>query len=73
MLESLEGRGVGIVFEGGFGVDLALGKRCDDFAAFNPGPGTEVDEVGCCADGIFVVFDEDERVAFGFESLKSAE
>jgi len=52
---------------------LETGSLRHDFAAFDSGAGAEVDEVGGGADGVFVVFDEEEGVAFLFERLEGAE
>ena len=45
----------------------------DDLSAFDSGAGAEVDEVTGGADGVFVVFDEEEGVAFGLERLQGTE
>ena len=45
----------------------------NDFSAFDASAGTEVDEVAGGADGVFVVFDEEEGVALFSECVKGAE
>jgi hypothetical protein len=56
---------------------LSVGRRTldvafeDDFAAFDSSGWTEVDEVGGGFDGVFIVLDENERVAFFLESMES--
>ena len=45
----------------------------DDFSAFDSSAGTEVDEVAGGADGVFIVFDEEEGVSLFSECVKGAE
>ena len=73
IMKSLESGGVRVFFEEARGDVFQLGNLSDDLAAFDSGPGAEVDEVGGRADGVFVVLDEDEGIALGLEGLQSAE
>ena len=50
-----------------------LSTLINDFTAFDSGAGSEVDEVAGGADGVFVMFDEEEGVSFRFECLQCAE
>ena len=45
----------------------------NDFSAFDTSARTEVDEVAGGADGVFIVFDEEEGVALFSECVKGAE
>src|SRR6476646_8447393 len=53
--------------------EVRSGSCGDDFAATVPGAGPEVEDMLGAADGIFIVFDDNQGVAFGLKLLERVE